>query len=142
MSPCSAIFGLCLLASTPSVVEGHPTAYDGDTLYFTDRSVRLFGIDAEEMDETNGRAARDTLRSLLRTAGRVMCVSVGQPSHGRFVGICHTASPNEGLSLNASMVFMGRALDCARYSNGRFASLEPAGVRERLRQKPYCNKGA
>ena len=130
MSSCATILGLC------ASLSGAPSAYDGDTLYFGSQSVRLYGIDAEELDEPNGRAARDALRLLLKGAPSVRCVPVGNPSHGRPVARCYTS---DNRSLNAAMVSLGRALDCPRYSRGEFAGLEPAGIRSKLKQKPYCN---
>lgn len=137
MTFCTMVLGLCasLYGQTPSI-QGFPTAYDGDTLYFTDRAVRLYGIDAEEMDEPNGKAARDALRLLLRNSQGIRCFPIGDLSHARVVAHCYTS---DSRSLNATMVMMGKALDCARYSGGEFARLEPAGVRFKLKQKPYCN---
>jgi micrococcal nuclease len=137
MACTSAITGLCALLFTQSAlaIEGYPSAYDGDTLYFASQSVRLYGIDAEEMDEKNGRAARDGLRFLIRTSGAIRCHPVGPPSHGRIVANFFMSNSR---SINAEMVAMGLALDCPRYSNGVFAHLEPKGVRDRLKQKPYC----
>lgn len=130
MSSCATILGLC------ASLSGAPSAYDGDTLYFGSQGVRLYGIDAEELDEPNGRVARDALRLLLRGAPSVRCVLVGDPSHGRPVARCYTS---DNRSLNAAMVSLGRALDCPRYSRGEFAGLEPKGIRSKLKQKPYCN---
>jgi micrococcal nuclease len=139
MTCAQAITGLCaLLFTQPAMaVDGHPSAYDGDTLYFASQSVRLYGIDAEEMDEKNGKAARDGLRFLIRTSGEIRCHPVGKPSHGRIVAHCFMSN---GRSLNAEMVAMGLALDCPRYSNGVFSHLEPKGIRSRLKQKPYCTR--
>jgi len=134
---CTMVLGLCAsLYGTPAAIEGYPTAFDGDTLYFAGRSVRLYGIDAEEMDEPNGKAARDALRLLLKNSLAVRCFPVGDPSHGRPVAHCYTS---DSRSLNASMVSMGKALDCPRYSRGEFARFEPANIRLKLKQKSYCN---
>lgn len=134
---CAAIVGLCAsLYGTAPAIEGYPSAYDGDTLYFGSQSVRLFGIDAEEMDEPNGKAARDALRLLLKNSKAIRCFPVSNPSHGRAVAHCYTSA---NVSLNASLVSMGKVLDCPRYSRGEFARFEPASVRQKLKQKPYCN---
>ena len=134
---CTMVLGLCAsLYGTPPAIEGYPTAYDGDTLYFTNTSVRLYGIDAEEIDEPNGKAARSALRLLLKNSKSVRCFPVSNPSHNRPVAHCFTS---DSRSLNAAMVSMGKALDCPRYSGGEFARFEPAGVRSKLKQKPYCN---
>ena len=134
---CTMVAGLCasLYGSNP-VIQGYPSAYDGDTLYFESQSVRLYGIDAEEMDEPNGKAARDALRLLLKNSKAVRCYPVGTYSHGRAVAHCYTS---DNRSLNTSMVSMGKALDCPRYSNGEFSRFEPANSRQKLRQKSYCN---
>ena len=134
---CTAIIGLCAsLYGTPPAIQGYPSAYDGDTLYFGSQSVRLYGIDAEEMDEPNGKAARDALRLLLKNSLTVRSFPQGDPSHGRPVAHCYTSN---NVSLNAAMVSMGKALDCPRYSRGEFARFEPANIRSKLKQKPYCN---
>ena len=39
----------------------------------------------------------------------------------------------------AALVSQCLVLDCARYSKGQYRHLEPAGARDRLAQKPYCN---
>ena len=123
MTFCTMVLGLCasLYGQTPAI-QGFPTAYDGDTLYFTNRAVRLYGIDA--------------LRLLLRNSQGIRCFPIGDLSHARVVAHCYTS---DSRSLNATMVMMGKALDCARYSRGEFARLEPDGVRFKLKQKPYCN---
>ena len=37
-----------------------------------------------------------------------------------------------------TVVSNGHALDCRRYSGGRYHALEPTGARERLRHARYC----
>lgn len=122
---------LCTLLSitcTAGTISGAAYVHDGDTIYVSNQSIRLAGIDAEELDEPHGIAARDHLRVLV--AGRTITCTWQGWSYNRRVGTCG--------DLNARMVADGYALDCAYYSHGLYRQLEPPGARSRLIQKPYC----
>ena len=124
---------LCTLLTIGCTLTGAARIVDGDTLVINQTHVRLAGIDAEELSEPNGYAARNQLVRL--TEGfAVTCQLGGGWSYNRRVGVCTTG----GSTLNAAMVASGAALDCARYSGGIYRALEPAGARDRLRQKAYC----
>jgi micrococcal nuclease len=126
---------LCKLLSigcTYGTLSGPAFVWDGDTIYIANQPIRLAGIDAEELDEPHGIAARDHLRSLAQ-GWTVSCKWEGY-SYKRKVGVCYMGFVN----LNERMVEDGYALDCAHYSNGKYRSLEPAGIRLRLTQKGYC----
>ena len=110
-------------------IGGAAYVIDGDTISIDYQHIRLAGIDAEEMDEPHGVAARDHLIALV-AGRRVTCQLNGERSHDRLVGTCG--------DLNERMVKDGYALDCARYSGGRYRQLEPIGARLRLMQKGYC----
>lgn len=126
-----AVLGLC------TVLTGTPSVHDGDTLTIQGQAIRLFGIDAEELDEPNGPRARDALRALVRSTSHVRCELTGEKSYNRMVGVCYTA---EGVNLNEAMVRGGYVLDCARYSNALYRPLEPMAIRLTLTQKPYCRR--
>lgn len=113
---------------TAGTISGRASVWDGDTIYIDRQAIRLAGIDAEELDEPHGEAARQHLIQLIGSAP-VTCRLDGW-SYKRRVGTCG--------ELNARMVRDGFALDCARYSQGRYRHLEPAGARARLIQKGYC----
>lgn len=126
-----------------ATLSGAASVHDGDTLYIQPspsgfgrtsnrQAIRLAGIDAEELDEPNGYAAKAHLILLIR--GRPVTCALDGWSYQRRVGTCTAGSD----SLNARMVADGYALDCAYYSKGIYATLEPSGVRQRLRSKPYC----
>jgi endonuclease YncB( thermonuclease family) len=119
-------FAVCLLVGAAHV-------HDGDTMRVDGYSVRLQGVDAEELTEPNGPAARDALKEIVRGV-EVSCQVVGK-SYNRAVAYCVTET---GVDVNAEIIRRGFALDCGRYSRGKFRRLEPAGARSRLLQKPYC----
>lgn len=118
-----------------ATLTGSPSVVDGDTLRFGALSVRLQGIDAEERREPHGHLATQALRHIVAGTAYVRCVPDGSSTHSRVVAVCYTA---KGEDIGALMVAQGYALDCARYSKGRYRPLEPQGVRLRLMQKAYC----
>ena len=127
MSFCSILGIWCAVLSGPAIVS------DGDTIRVQNQAIRLQGIDAEELKEPNGPGARQAL--IRYTVGKIVeCSDTGERSYNRIVGVCKI----NGQDLGAIMVKTGYALDCERYSKGRYRSLEPADIRKRLTQKPYC----
>lgn len=127
---------LCTLLSIGCMagqISGHATVWDGDTIYVASQPVRLWGVDAEELDEPNGYAAKAHLIILI--SGRPVTCSWSGWSYKRKVGVCWTG---HDYNLNLKMIQDGYALDCAHYSGGLYRSLEPAGARLRLIQKGYC----
>jgi micrococcal nuclease len=123
---------LLKIACTAGTISGSAYIQDGDTIYVANQPVRLAGIDAEELDEPHGLQAKAHLRQLI--GDRIVTCRWDGWSYKRKVGTCFAGS----IDLNAQMVRDGFALDCAHYSNGRYRSLEPAGIRSKLIQKPYC----
>ena len=51
----------------------------------------------------------------------IRCDLNGQETYDRLVGICYNA---RGQDIAAELVRLGLALDCARFSHGRYRSLE------------------
>jgi endonuclease YncB( thermonuclease family) len=93
----------------------------------------LNGLDAEELNEPHGVAARDAMR---RIAGAyVECVPNGERSYNRIVATCVNA---RGQDIAALLIEQGLALDCPRFSHGRYRNNEPSGARRALIQKGYC----
>ena len=102
---------LALTFATPSpaqTIAGSAYVTDGDTLSIGNDRIRLFGIDATELDQNCtldgtswpcGEAARAQLQDI--TANRqVSCVGIERDRHGRLVARC-TA---DGHYLGATMV--------------------------------------
>ncbi len=125
-------------AAAPREIQGVPRVLDGDTIVVSGLRVRLNGLDAEEVSsppEPHGAAARAGMQSIVGIGAPVRCVLKGDRSHERHIGTCFNM---RGQDIAAELIRLGLALDCARYSGGRYRFLEPAGARLRLRQKPYC----
>lgn len=121
---------------------GEPRVIDGDTLAFKDAKVRLWGIDAPEMNEREGRETRNALIVMI---GRdeVACDDMGGRTHGRIVARCFTIRRHGGTILRGHdlgllLVSAGRALDCPRFSQGFYRMVEAKGARERIKPKIYC----
>lgn len=115
-------------------IYGHAKIIDGDTLYVKNIKVRLQGIDAPEYNKPGGRLATNTLKAVVGLKA-VRCNLTGDTTYDRMVGVCTNA---KGQDLAAEVIRAGAALDCKRYSGGRYRSLEPAGIRSKIRQARYC----
>ena len=93
---------------------------DGDTILAKDTRVRLFGIDAPELDEQGGGAQR-FLEAF--TDGRtIRCHVVDTDRYGRIVGRCYVGD----MDLSCAMVASGHARDWPRYSGGLYQSCAQA----------------
>jgi len=103
----------------PRVVAGRPSVTDGDTLRVGATRIRLFGIQAAELDTSEGQAAR---RHLVQLIGRssVRCVDTGQRSYDRIVARCFVGHAD----LAEQMVADGWAADWPRFSRGAYAAAE------------------
>lgn len=125
----------CALFGIWCSISGPASAVDGDTLDISGTRIRLWGIDAPERNETGGQDAKRWLSYLVYNT-TVNCVPTGIRSHGRTVAQCSVSQFSA--DLGESMVRAGFALDCFRYSHGRYRDLEPPAARQHLTQKPYC----
>ena len=125
---------LCSVLGICASLSGVPSVHDGDTLYLNGISVRLHGIDAEELDEPHGIQARNTLRALVKHQ-TITCSPTGATTHNRVVARCYLP---DGQEINKLLIQRGVVLDCKRYSGGEYRELEPLASRMTLIQKPYC----
>lgn len=110
-----------------SYVEGTCSVVDGDTIRIGNVSLRLAGIDAPELDHPWGQKAKWELVKLCK--GQVITAKI-EPlmSYDRLVATCYLP---DGRDLSAEMVRLGLALDWPKFSSGKYAHLEPAGVRKK-----------
>ncbi len=123
------------LASAAQTVTGKVTKVrDADTIVVKGVPIRLNGVDAPENGTKAGNEATAAMKRYVR--GKTLnCELNGDRTYDRWVGVCYT---EEGHDIGAVMIANGYALDCRRYSGGRYRSLEPSGARSRLPQARYC----
>jgi len=131
---------LVLLASPvfarERIIEGPATKVrDVDTIVVADMPVRLNGVDGPELNLPAGEDARRWMVNYLR-GKTVLCHLSGYRTHDRWVGSCFV----EGVDIGAAAIAAGHALDCARYSGGKYRSLETPAARSRLFRAEYCRR--
>lgn len=129
----------CVTSTAAEAREVRGTGYvrDADTLVVAGTPVRLNGVDAPETSNRYGREAKSFMERVL--LGRtVICDLNGDRTYDRWVGTCFITVDGEYVDIGAIVISNGHALDCRRYSGGRYRSLEPAGARSRLPQANYC----
>lgn len=111
---------------------------DGDSLEIGTRRVRLFGIDAPELDQPCrdardqdypcGEQARVALRRLIADRA-VRCLREGRDRFGRVLARCHGA---DGEELNTAMIRAGWALAYAGADGNAYRRFEREAQRARL----------
>ncbi|MEM8751616.1 MAG: thermonuclease family protein [Pseudomonadota bacterium] len=116
-------------AATRQDLSGAATIHDGDTLTVAGERVRLYGLDAPELDQTCldrnratyacGRLARRALERI--ATGGLRCETVERDRYDRAVAICFAGERDVG----AALVSSGWARAYLRYSL-RYAAAEAA----------------
>lgn len=116
------------------IIEGRVTVVrDVDTIVVAGTPVRLNGLDGPETSTRIGREACSFMTRLVR-GEIVSCQLNGDRIYDRWVGTCYL----DGQDIAAIAVANGFALDCARYSGGRYRSLETSAARFLVRRAGYC----
>jgi endonuclease YncB( thermonuclease family) len=110
-----------------------PDIVDGDTLHLGDEKIRLFGIDAPEIDQTCGSGAgtwdcgKWSARMLADIAGGgVTCQGNDRDRYGRLLATCHAG----GQDVAEAMVAAGAAVAYVRYSDAYLAIEDFARAKE------------
>lgn len=131
------VFVLALLAGpalADRAIEGRVTVVrDVDTIVVAGTPLRLNGLDGPETSTRIGREARAFMTRLVR-GETVTCQLNGERTYDRWVGICFL----DGQDIAAIAVANGFALDCRRYSGGRYRDLETPAARSRIQRAGYC----
>ena len=133
------LFGIlfCVIltpAYAERAIEGRVTVVrDVDTIVVAGTPVRLQGLDGPETSTRVGQEARNFMVRLVR-GKTVTCKLDGTRTYDRWVGICHL----DGQDIAAIAVANGQALDCGRYSDGRYSDLETRAAQSRIRRAGYC----
>ncbi len=111
-----------------TILTGSAYVIDGDTLVIKKTQVRLFGVDAPEMDHPHGKKAKWALVSLCK-GQKIRAEVTEQDTHGRAVARCYL---EDGRDLSAEMVKLGLALDWPKFSGGKYRSMEMPDARKKL----------
>lgn len=110
------------------IVEGPAYVTDGDTITINKTQVRLFGIDAPELNHPYGNKAKWALVKLCK--GHKVRAEVTEKDHyGRTVAVCTLP---DGRDLSAEMVKLGLAIDWSKYSGGAYQKMETPDARKKL----------
>lgn len=118
-----SFLGGASLIAEPTILSGVVTKVrDGDTIEVGNVPIRLNGISAPELDQPLGGQAKAYMSDLVM-GKQVRCELNGDKTHDRFVGTCYFRDEDIG----ASVIAEGLALDCPRFSGGRYAENEVSG---------------
>lgn len=118
-------------------ISGPAYVIDGDSLRIAGRDLRLFGIDAPELDHPHGQQAKWALHRLCKDQ-TITAQIIGQDDYGRNVARCTLP---DGRDVSAEMVRQGLAIDWPRYSQGQYRALETPDARRRLYLADARQKG-
>lgn len=110
------------------IVQGTVYVVDGDTIVIQKTQIRLFGVDAPEMNHPYGKKAKWALVSLCK-GQKIRAEVTEQDAHGRTVARCYLP---DGRDLSAEMVKLGLAIDWPKFSGGQYRSLETSDARKKL----------
>lgn len=124
---------LVFLTAGPAFADRVIEVRDVDTIVVAGTPVRLNGLDGPETSSRIGREARAFMNQLVR-GETVTCRLNGERTHDRWVGVCFL----DGQDIGAIAVANVHALDCARYSGGRYRGLETPAARPRIQRAGYC----
>ena len=137
-------FTICLLflySTTNAIAE--PTnlrgivshVRDGDTIEVGKIPIRLNGVSAPELDEPLGQKSKQFMVDLVN-GQRVRCELNGTKTYDRFVGVCYRGDRDIG----AMVIEAGLALDCPRFSGGRYKAVETVAARSAIKLPRYCGE--
>ena len=110
------------------IVKGPARIIDGDTLVIRKTQIRLFGIDAPEIDHPYGQKAKWALVALCK-GQPVRAEITDKDDFGRTVARCTLL---DGRDLSAEMVKLGLAIDWPKYSGGQYLAFETPDARKKL----------
>ncbi|SNS51900.1 thermonuclease family protein [Antarctobacter heliothermus] len=112
----------------PVVIEGPAYVVDGDTVVVRKTQIRLYGIDAPEMNHPFGKKAKWALIRMCKGQS-VQAEILSQDAHGRTVARCHLP---DGRDLSAEMVKQGLAIDWPKFSGGVYSKFEIPNARKKM----------
>lgn len=110
------------------VISGSAYVIDGDSIVVKQTQIRLFGVDAPELNHPFGQKAKWAMVNLCK-GQQIRAEVTEQDAHGRTVAKCYL---EDGRDLSAELVKLGLAVDWPKFSGGKYRSLEPPGIRKKL----------
>ena len=129
-----SIGAVLAVAAEPTTLIGTVTHIrDGDTIEVSEIPIRLNGVSAPELNEPLGERSKIFMRDLV-LGQQVRCELNGEKTYDRFVGTCYLGGKDIGILV----IEAGLALDCPRYSGGRYAVSEIATASEQIKLPSYC----
>ncbi len=128
----AVLIALCASIALPVAADSLQVR-DADTIVVSGTPVRLNGVDAPELGTRAGQDAKRWMVNYLR-GKPVSCDLNGERTHDRWVGVCFA----DGEDVGAAVIAAGHALDCRRYSGGRYRKLETAAAKSRIKRAKYC----
>ena len=111
------LVAILLLVSSPALaLDGPARVVDGDTIRIGQERVRLYGIDAPELNQqcgsqACGRMAADALRKIIDDQP-LSCTQEDRDRYGRVVATCKAG----GVDIGQAMVTRGMAVAYVKYS--------------------------
>lgn len=115
-------------APQPSCLTGPARIIDGDSIVIRKTQIRLFGIDAPEINHPYGQKAKWALVRLCK--GQAIRAEILETdTHGRTVAKCYL---EDGRDLSCEMVKLGLAIDWPKFSGGTYRHLEPPDARKKM----------
>ena len=113
-------------AQQPSIVEGEAAAVDGDTLIVDGHRIRIHALQAPEVNEPGGAAAKD-MAALAIYGEHVVCTVVATDRFGRPVADCIMSS--DGADFAEVMIRAGHADHCPADGRPDLASIPDNGFK-------------
>lgn len=124
-----------VLAETATLTGMVTKVRDGDTIEVAGTPIRLNGVSAPELDEALGVQSKQFMTELVM-GKQVRCELTGEKSYDREIGVCYL----DGEDIGAKVIVQGLALDCPRFSSGRYAQYEQKRATRQIRLPGYCRK--
>jgi micrococcal nuclease len=90
-------------------------------------------VSAPELKEPLGNQSKQFMVELV-SGKRIRCELNGKKTYDRFVGTCYLG----GKDIGAAVIEAGLALDCPRFSGGRYKAVETAMARSGIKLPEYC----
>ena len=114
------ILALCSLAPLTGLraeeLVGKPVLIDGDSIVVAGKPIRLWGIDAPEMDTREGYLAKRYLRTVIEEH-TVRCVEQGARVSTETMAKCYIGE----VDIGEIMVLSGHAREWKQYSQGHYS---------------------